>query len=70
MSLDHPMFVQFARVARASFTMSEQEIYLAVVQQIIIKFLTNEDVKSQEILSRFEAQFRSYNIYKFITVND
>jgi hypothetical protein len=38
-------------------TMSVQVIPSAVVQRIIVKFLTNENVKPTEILMRLRAQF-------------
>jgi hypothetical protein len=37
--------------------LSEQVVPSAVVQHIIVKFLTNENVKPAEVLTRFRAQF-------------
>jgi hypothetical protein len=37
--------------------MSEQVVPLTVAQRIIVKFLTNENVKLAEILMTFRAQF-------------
>ncbi|KAJ8946771.1 hypothetical protein NQ318_018980 [Aromia moschata] len=37
--------------------MSEQEVHTSVAQRIIIRFLANEGVKSNEILTRLRAQF-------------
>jgi hypothetical protein len=37
--------------------MNEQVVPMAVAQRIIVKFLTNENVKSAEILIRLRAQF-------------
>jgi hypothetical protein len=37
--------------------MSEQVVPLAVAQCIIIKFMTNENVKPSEILLRLRVQF-------------
>jgi hypothetical protein len=37
--------------------MREQVVPLAVAQRFIVKFLTNENVKLAEILTRFRAQF-------------
>jgi hypothetical protein len=41
----------------AMITMSKQVVLSAVAQRVIIKFLTNEKVKSAEVLMRFRAQF-------------
>jgi hypothetical protein len=37
--------------------MSEQVVPSALVQRIVVTFLTNESVKSAEILTRLRAQF-------------
>jgi hypothetical protein len=37
--------------------MSEQVVPSAVAQRIVVKFLTNENVKPAEILMRLRAQF-------------
>jgi hypothetical protein len=41
----------------AVITMSEQVIPSAVAQRIIVKFLTNENVKPADILKALRAQF-------------
>jgi hypothetical protein len=40
-----------------SAAMTEQEVHSSVAQRIIIKFLSNEGVKSSEIFTRLKAQF-------------
>jgi hypothetical protein len=37
--------------------MSEQVVPLAVVQHIIVKFLTSQNVRPSEILIRLKSQF-------------
>ncbi|KAJ8946264.1 hypothetical protein NQ318_004633 [Aromia moschata] len=37
--------------------MSEQEVHTSVAQRIIVRFLANEGVKSNEILTRLRVQF-------------
>jgi histone-lysine N-methyltransferase SETMAR len=44
-------------VALVSSAMSEREVPPAIAQHIIVKFLTNEGVKSSDILTRMRAQF-------------
>jgi hypothetical protein len=41
----------------AVITMNEQVVPSAVAQRIVVKFLTNENVKNAEILKRFSAHF-------------
>jgi hypothetical protein len=52
-------------VALVSSAMSEREVPPAIAQRIIVKFLTNEGVKSSEILTRLRAQFGGYDIVKY-----
>ncbi|XP_046683630.1 protein GVQW3-like [Homalodisca vitripennis] len=37
--------------------MTERDVHPSVAQRIVIKFLTNEDVKPSEIFTRLQAQF-------------
>jgi hypothetical protein len=50
-------------------TMSEQIVPSSVTQRVIVKFLTNENVKAAEILMRLRAQF-SYGEFSRTQVCD
>jgi len=45
-------------------TMSEQVVPLVVVQHIIVKLLTTENVKPAEILMRLKAQFSNETLLR------
>lgn len=46
-------------ISFVSLTMSEKEVHSSIVQCIVIKFLTNEDIKSEDIRHRLRAQLEA-----------